>query len=81
VLGQRVAIMTSRPGRIKQVIDVPDELHSETDDVRSLPAFGQTRHEVWSLLREEVLKAQHGQSMGEADERRPEKAEKELARV
>jgi NitT/TauT family transport system ATP-binding protein len=49
--------------------------------VRSLPAFGQTRHEVWSLLREEVLKAQHGQSMGEADERRPEKAEKELARV
>src|SRR6185295_13045751 len=53
VLGQRVAIMTSRPGRIKQVIDVPDELHSETDDVRSLPEFGRVRQEVWSLLREE----------------------------
>src|SRR6201995_2398821 len=61
VLGQRVAVMTSRPGRIKEIIDVPEELHSETDDVRSLPTFGQTRHQVWSLLREEVLKAQHGQ--------------------
>ncbi|MFK4384656.1 ABC transporter ATP-binding protein [Bradyrhizobium sp. USDA 223] len=58
VLGQRVAVMTSRPGRIKQVIDIPDELHSETEDVRSLPAFGHVRHEVWSLLRNEVLKAQ-----------------------
>ncbi|WP_027583362.1 ABC transporter ATP-binding protein [Bradyrhizobium sp. Ai1a-2] len=81
VLGQRVAVMTSRPGRIKQVIDVPEELHSETDDVRSLPAFGQIRHEVWSLLREEVLKAQHGQAASEADARRAEKAEKELAHV
>ena len=37
VLGQRVAVMTSRPGRIKQVVDIPEELHSETEDVRSLP--------------------------------------------
>ena len=58
VLGQRVAVMTSRPGRIKHVVEVPDELRSETEDVRSLPEFGPVRHEVWSLLREEVLKAQ-----------------------
>jgi NitT/TauT family transport system ATP-binding protein len=81
VLGQRVAIMTSRPGRIKQVIDVPEELHSETEDVRSLPAFGKTRHEVWSLLREEVLKAQPGQLANDADARRAEELEKELAHV
>jgi NitT/TauT family transport system ATP-binding protein len=37
-------------------------LHSETDDVRSLPAFARTRHDVWSLLREEVLKAQQVQA-------------------
>jgi NitT/TauT family transport system ATP-binding protein len=66
VLGQRVAIMTSRPGRIKQVVPVPAELCSEAEDVRSLPAFGQVRHEVWSLLREEVLKAQQGQLAGHA---------------
>lgn len=58
VLGQRVAVMTSRPGRIKQVVEVPEALRSETDDVRSLPEFGPVRHEVWSLLRDEVLKAQ-----------------------
>ena len=81
VLGQRVAIMTSRPGRIKHVIDVPGELHSETEDVRSLPVFGSVRHEVWSLLREEVLKAQHGQLSDDTDARRAEKPEKELAHV
>jgi len=81
VLGQRVAIMTSRPGRIKQVIDVPDELHSETDDVRSLPDFGRTRHEVWSLLREEVLKAQQGQLPDHVAARRVIEAERELAHV
>jgi NitT/TauT family transport system ATP-binding protein len=81
VLGQRVAVMTSRPGRIKQVIDVPEELHSETEDVRSLPVFGSVRHEVWSLLREEVLKAQRGQLLGDADASGAETPEKELAHV
>jgi len=78
VLGQRVAIMTSRPGRIKQVIEVPEELHSETEDVRSLATFGKTRHEVWSLLRDEVLKAQQGQLTGTPGS---ERAERELADV
>jgi NitT/TauT family transport system ATP-binding protein len=62
VLGQRVAVMTSRPGRIKRVIDIPDALRNEAEDVRSLPEFGHARHEIWSLLREEVQKAQQGQS-------------------
>jgi NitT/TauT family transport system ATP-binding protein len=58
VLGQRVAIMTSQPGRIKHVIDIPPELRQAGQDVRSMPEFGRIRHEIWSLLREEVLKAQ-----------------------
>src|SRR4051794_13104297 len=58
VLGQRVAVMTSRPGRIKHVVEIPEALRNETEDVRSLPEFGPVRPEVWSLLREEVLKAQ-----------------------
>lgn len=57
-LGQRVAVMTSWPGRIKQVIEIPDALRSNTDDVRSTAEFGRLRHEIWGLLKEEVVKAQ-----------------------
>ncbi|TYO60915.1 ABC transporter ATP-binding protein [Bradyrhizobium hipponense] len=75
VLGQRVAVMTSRPGRIKQIIDIPDVLRSEADDVRSLPEFGRVRHEVWGPLREEVLKAQQGQLAAGAGARADRKVE------
>jgi NitT/TauT family transport system ATP-binding protein len=57
-LGQRVAIMTSRPGRIKQVIDIPSELREAGPDMRSTAEFGRIRHEIWTLLRDEVRKAQ-----------------------
>jgi NitT/TauT family transport system ATP-binding protein len=55
-LGQRVAVMTSRPGRIKHVVEVPKAIQDSGDDRRALPEFGRIRHEVWTLLREEVLK-------------------------
>ena len=57
-LGQRVAVMTSRPGRIKQIVDIPLQSRTTTEDLRSDPAFVRYRHEIWSLLRDEVLKAQ-----------------------
>jgi NitT/TauT family transport system ATP-binding protein len=57
-LGQRVAVLTSRPGRIKQIVDIPLESRTTTEDLRSDPAFVRYRHEIWSLLRDEVLQAQ-----------------------
>jgi NitT/TauT family transport system ATP-binding protein len=56
-LGRRVAVMTSRPGRIKQVVDVPIDARSATEDLRSDPEFAHHRHEIWSLLRDEVDRA------------------------
>ena len=56
-LGQRVAVMTSRPGRIKQVIDIPLESRSREEDLRATPEFSRLRHEVWSLLRDEFRQA------------------------
>ncbi|BDM74203.1 ABC transporter ATP-binding protein (plasmid) [Streptomyces nigrescens] len=57
-LGQRVAVMTSRPGRIKQVVPIALEARTETDDLRSSPEFARYRHEIWSLLHDEVARAQ-----------------------
>jgi len=57
-LGQRVAVMTSRPGQIKQVIDVPFDSRASEEDLRSNQEFSEIRHRIWALLREEVLKAQ-----------------------
>ncbi|MDG0792633.1 ABC transporter ATP-binding protein [Cohnella ginsengisoli] len=57
-LGQRVAIMTSRPGRIKRVIDIPFESRRSEEDLRSNPDFVKLRHEIWELLKDEVSRAQ-----------------------
>lgn len=57
-LGQRVAVMTSWPGRIKKIINIPAHLHGGDEDVRSLPEFGKLRHEIWTLLQDEVKKAE-----------------------
>jgi NitT/TauT family transport system ATP-binding protein len=55
-LGQRVAVMTSRPGRIKEIVEV--RFDSREGDLRADPVFGEYRHHVWSLLRDEVAAAQ-----------------------
>lgn len=57
-LGQRVAVMTSRPGRIKQIIDIPFQSRRSEEDLRSNPEFVKIRHEIWELLKDEVTKAQ-----------------------
>jgi len=57
-LGQRVAVMTSRPGRIKTILEIPPALRALGHELRSAPEFGQLRQELWSHLRDEVLAAQ-----------------------
>ncbi|MFI1159361.1 ABC transporter ATP-binding protein [Streptomyces sioyaensis] len=57
-LGQRVAVMTSQPGRIKHVVPIAFDARTATADLRSSPEFAQFRHEIWSLLHDEVARAQ-----------------------
>ncbi|PWR11131.1 ABC transporter ATP-binding protein [Micromonospora acroterricola] len=57
-LGQRVAVLTSRPGRIKEVIDIDLGDRDAVEDVRSTDAFRHHRHRIWTLLRDEVRAAQ-----------------------
>ena len=56
-LGQRVAVMTSRPGRIKEIVDVRLDAGGPDDDIRSSPEFAAHRHKIWTLLRDEVSAA------------------------
>ncbi|MBL1077182.1 ABC transporter ATP-binding protein [Nocardia sp. 2] len=56
-LGQRVAVLTSRPGRIKAVVDIDLERDGDAD-IRSSEPFREFRHHIWSLLHDEVVRAQ-----------------------
>jgi NitT/TauT family transport system ATP-binding protein len=56
-LGQRVAVLTSRPGRVKSVVDIDLGHRDEAEDIRSSPEFARYRHEIWTLLHDEVVRA------------------------
>ena len=58
ILGQRVAVMTSRPGAIKALVDIPLERGALEQDLRADPAFSRLRHEVWTLLKDEFSRAE-----------------------
>jgi NitT/TauT family transport system ATP-binding protein len=58
-LADRVAVMTARPGTIKEVFDIHISRGLKLeDDIRSSPAFTRIRHTLWESLKEEVDKAQ-----------------------
>ncbi len=62
VLADRIMIMTARPGRIKDIVDVaavfgrPRELEA----VRSSPSYGEMFGHIWSQLRTEVTESRDG---------------------
>ena len=58
-LADRVAVMTARPGVIKEIVDVPIPLEKRfTEDIKFTPEFVEIRHRLWELLKGEVVKSQ-----------------------
>ncbi|MBC9821239.1 ABC transporter ATP-binding protein [Terrabacter sp. MAHUQ-38] len=59
-LGQRVAVLSSRPGRLKAIVDIDlgDRTIGAERDLRSTPEFVAYRHRLWELLHGEVASAQ-----------------------
>jgi len=57
VLGDRVAVMSNRPGRIKAVFEVGLPRPRHALELRNDPAFIAVRGRIWDALREEVLAA------------------------
>lgn len=54
ILADKIVVMSSHPGTIRQVIDVPFARPRILTDVRSDPTFADLFTTAWSLLREEV---------------------------
>jgi NitT/TauT family transport system ATP-binding protein len=50
VLGDRIAVMTPRPGRIKEILDMPFDRPRDVDAVRSDPRFAELRLHIWRQL-------------------------------
>jgi NitT/TauT family transport system ATP-binding protein len=60
-LADRIIIMTRRPGRIKELVNVGEICgddghwrHGSLDDATSNPAFQELRHRVWNSVKEEI---------------------------
>jgi NitT/TauT family transport system ATP-binding protein len=50
LLGDRIAVMTARPGRIKELLDMPFGRPRDPEAVRSDPRFAELRAHIWRQL-------------------------------
>ena len=55
LLGDRVVVATTRPGRVKAVLPVPIPRPRRGQDVKGMPLFIQIREQIWDLLQNDVL--------------------------
>lgn len=65
VLGDRVALMSPRPGRIVELVELP--FARTSGDPRQHPDFAPLRNRLWQHLREMVLSDPHSDFYGRGD--------------
>jgi NitT/TauT family transport system ATP-binding protein len=59
MLADRVAVMTARPGRIKEIVETRFD-RSNLDDLSKSPAFVERVDQIWQLVRGEAMAAAAG---------------------
>jgi NitT/TauT family transport system ATP-binding protein len=57
LLGDRVAVLSARPGRLREMVEVPFGRPRVVDEVRADPRFAELREHIWSGLRPEAAAA------------------------
>jgi NitT/TauT family transport system ATP-binding protein len=55
VLGDRILVMTGRPGRLKADLPVGFARPRAVYDLKADPGFGRLSREIWTMLRDEVI--------------------------
>ncbi len=59
-LADRVVVISFRPGRIKEIVDVNLPRPRFDYDVKILPEFGELYDHIWRLVKDEALQASRG---------------------
>jgi NitT/TauT family transport system ATP-binding protein len=57
LLGDRVAVLSARPGRLREMVEVPFGRPRQVDEVRTDPRFAELREHIWRGLRPEAAAA------------------------
>ena len=62
ILGDRVVVISYRPGQIKEIVDVnlPRPRFSDEQDVKLLPEYSDMRDHIWRLVKDEALQTARG---------------------
>lgn len=55
VLGDRVAVMTTRPGRVKEILPIDFQRPRDPDALRANPRYTEMRNHIWRELRPAVV--------------------------
>jgi NitT/TauT family transport system ATP-binding protein len=61
LMGDRVAVLSTRPGRVKEIIDIPFGHPRDMRTMRADPRFGELRNQVWEKLKADATaELEHG---------------------
>jgi NitT/TauT family transport system ATP-binding protein len=61
LMGDRVAVLSTRPGRVKEIIEIPFGHPRDMGTMRADPRFGELRNLVWEKLRADAsAELEHG---------------------
>ena len=60
ILGDRVAVISYRPGQIKEIVDVNLPRPRFDYDVKTLPEYSELRDHIWRLVKDEALQTARG---------------------
>lgn len=60
ILGDRVVVISYRPGQIKEIVDVNLPRPRFDYDVKTLPEYSELRDHIWRLVKDEALQTARG---------------------